>query len=66
MLYITNRQSHSDALIDKLEKSARLTRIYHNRTLAASILDLDYTCYNPAISDVRAFEKQSMDKRFDR
>ncbi len=53
-----------DALIDKLEKSAQFNQGFiTTELLAASILDLDYnTAANPAISDVRAFEKQSMEK----
>ncbi|MEI7830623.1 MAG: M3 family metallopeptidase [Prolixibacteraceae bacterium] len=53
-----------DALIDKLEKSSQFNQGFMTtELLAASILDMDYnTAANPAISDVRAFEKKSMDK----
>jgi peptidyl-dipeptidase Dcp len=53
-----------DALIDKLEKSSQFNQGFvTTELLAASILDMDYnTAANPAISDVRAFEKKSMDK----
>jgi len=52
------------ALIDKLEKSAQFNQGFiTTELLAASFLDLDYnTATNPAISDVRAFEKQSIEK----
>jgi peptidyl-dipeptidase Dcp len=51
-----------DALIDKLEKSAQFNQGFiTTELLAASILDMDYnTADNPAIADVRAFEKNSM------
>jgi len=51
-----------DALIDKLEKSAQFNQGFiTTELLAASILDMDYnTASNPEISDVRAFEKNSM------
>jgi len=53
-----------DALIEKLEKSAQFNQGFiTTELLAASILDMDYnTASNPAISDVRAFEKNSMKK----
>jgi peptidyl-dipeptidase Dcp len=53
-----------DALIDKLEKSSQFNQGFvTTELLAASILDMDYnTAANPAIGDVRAFEKKSMDK----
>ncbi|HEY5511562.1 MAG TPA: M3 family metallopeptidase [Prolixibacteraceae bacterium] len=53
-----------DALIDKLEKSAQFNQGFiTTELLAASILDMDYnTASNPEISDVRAFEKNSMKK----
>ncbi len=53
-----------DALISKLEKSSEFNQGFVTvEYLAASILDLDYnTSPNPVIADVRAFEKQSMDK----
>jgi peptidyl-dipeptidase Dcp len=53
-----------DALIDKLEKSSQFNQGFvTTELLAASILDMDYnTAANPAISDVRDFEKKSMDK----
>ena len=53
-----------DALIDKLEKSSQFNQGFlTTELLAASILDMDYnTPVNPAIGDVRAFEKKSMDK----
>jgi peptidyl-dipeptidase Dcp len=53
-----------DALIDKLEKSSQFNQGFlTTELLAASILDMDYnTAANPAIGDVRAFEKKSMDR----
>ncbi len=53
-----------DALIEKLEKSSHFNQGFlTTELLAASILDMDFnTAANPAIADVRAFEKQSMDK----
>jgi peptidyl-dipeptidase Dcp len=51
-----------DALIEKLEKSAQFNQGFiTTELLAASILDMDFnTASNPEISDVRAFEKNSM------
>ena len=53
-----------DALIEKLEKSSQFNQGFvTTELLAASILDMDYnTAANPAIIDVRAFEKKSMEK----
>jgi peptidyl-dipeptidase Dcp len=53
-----------DALIDKLEKSSQFNQGFiTTELLAASILDMDFhTATNPAIDDVRAFEKKSMEK----
>ncbi len=53
-----------DALIEKLEKSAQFNQGFvTTELLAASLLDMDYnTTVNPAIGDIRAFEKKSMDK----
>ena len=53
-----------DKLIDKLEKSGEFNQGFVTvEYLAASILDMDYnTAANPVISDVRAFEKKSMEK----
>jgi peptidyl-dipeptidase Dcp len=53
-----------DQLIEKLEKSSEFNQGFVTlEYLAASLLDMDYnTAANPAISDVRAFEKKSMDK----
>ncbi len=53
-----------DALINKLEKSSQFNQGFMTtELLAASILDMDYnTAADPAITDVRAFEKKSMDK----
>jgi len=61
--YATN-QVIPDALIEKLEKSSQFNQGFvTSELLAASILDMDYnTAENPAIADVRAFEKQSMEK----
>lgn len=62
--HYTTGQVIPDALIDKLEKSAQFNQGFvTTELLAASILDMDYnTAENPAIIDVRAFEKKSMDK----
>ena len=53
-----------DALIEKLEKSGTFNQGFlTGEYVAASILDMDYhTTPNPEIADVRAFEKESMDK----
>ncbi|MGE0021659.1 MAG: M3 family metallopeptidase [Draconibacterium sp.] len=53
-----------DALIEKLEKSGTFNQGFTTgEYVAASILDMDYhTTPNPEIADVRAFEKESMDK----
>jgi peptidyl-dipeptidase Dcp len=53
-----------DKLITKLQKSSEFNQGFETvEYLAASILDLDYnTTVNPAITDVREFEKKSMDK----
>ena len=53
-----------DALISKLEKSSQFNQGFVTvEYLAASILDMDFnTAENPNISDIRAFEKKSMDK----
>ncbi len=53
-----------DALIEKLEKSGTFNQGFlTGEYVAASILDMDYhTTPNPEISDIRAFEKASMDK----
>lgn len=53
-----------DALIDKLQAAATFNQGFiTGEYVAASLLDLDYhTPENPDIADVRAFEKQSMDK----
>jgi peptidyl-dipeptidase Dcp len=62
--HFTTGQVIPDALIDKLEKSAQFNQGFvTTELLAASILDMDYnTAENPAIGDVRAFEKKSMEK----
>jgi peptidyl-dipeptidase Dcp len=53
-----------DALIEKLEKSGTFNQGFTTgEYVAASILDMDFhTTPNPEIADVRAFEKESMDK----
>jgi peptidyl-dipeptidase Dcp len=53
-----------DALIEKLEKSGTFNQGFTTgEYVAASILDMDYhSPVNPEIADVRAFEKESMDK----
>ena len=53
-----------DKLINKLLKSSEFNQGFVTlEYLAASVLDMDYnTTANPVIADVRAFEKQSMDK----
>jgi peptidyl-dipeptidase Dcp len=53
-----------DALIEKLEKSATFNQGFiTGEYVAASLLDMDYhTLSNPVITDVREFEKESMDK----
>jgi peptidyl-dipeptidase Dcp len=53
-----------DALIEKLGKSGTFNQGFTTgEYVAASILDMDFhTTPNPEIADVRAFEKESMDK----
>jgi peptidyl-dipeptidase Dcp len=53
-----------DALIEKLEKSGTFNQGFTTgEYVAASILDMDFhTPANPDSIDVRAFEKESMDK----
>lgn len=53
-----------DTLIEKLEKAGTFNQGFiTGEYVAASLLDMDYhTTPNPAIDDIRAFEKASMDK----
>lgn len=53
-----------DELIDKLEQSGTFNQGFETgEFVAAALLDLDFhTTENPDITDVRAFEKASMDK----
>ncbi len=53
-----------DELIEKLEKSGTFNQGFlTGEYVAAALLDMDYhTAKNPDIADVRAFEKNAMDK----
>ncbi|MBN2215583.1 MAG: M3 family metallopeptidase [Bacteroidales bacterium] len=54
-----------DELIEKIQKSGHFNQGFETvEYLAAAILDLDYYMLNPgdSVSDVLAFEKQSMDR----
>ncbi len=53
-----------DELIEKLDRSGKFNQGFiTGEYVAASLLDLDYhTIENPVIEDVRAFEKEAMDK----
>src|SRR5690554_4907681 len=66
-VYATHYQTGEpipDELIEKLQKSGTFNQGFETGELvAAALLDLDFhTTGNPDIVDVRAFEKESMDK----
>jgi len=66
-VYATHYQTGEpipDQLIEKLEQSATFNQGFlTGEFVAAALLDMDYhTTSNPDIADVRAFEKESMDK----
>ncbi|HLV30658.1 MAG TPA: M3 family metallopeptidase, partial [Chitinispirillaceae bacterium] len=66
-VYATHYQTGDpipDQLIDKLQKSGTFNQGFETgEFVAAALLDLDFhTTGNPDIVDVRAFEKESMDK----